>query len=175
MKIISPPAPDEYPSWFAGEIELVHYDDLLRGLKVNFQSTIPFLQNIPDEKLLYRYQPGKWTIKEIWQHVIDVERILSYRALRYARNDATVLSGFNENEYATQSAANNRQWKSIIAEFETVRAATLSLFESFTDEMILLKGTTGKSTMTVRAVGCLILGHEIHHVNTITERYLNNY
>lgn len=171
--IITKPAADEYPEWFAQEIEQVHYNDLLKGLGESLNKTITFLQQLTEEDLVYRYAPGKWSIKQMWQHIIDVERVLSYRALRYARKDETVLTGFDENKYAVVSNADYRNFKDIIREYAVVRDATLELFRSFTEAMFFHRGTAGKSNMTVRSVGYLILGHELHHIRTINERYLN--
>ncbi len=170
---ISKPTPDEYPEWYAGEIEEVPYDELLFGLQDSFDRTLPVLQALTTADLAFRYAPDKWSIREIWQHVIDVERILCYRALRYARQDATVLSGFDEKKYAELSGADGREWAGMLREYGAVRTASIELFKSFTPEMFLYKGTTGRSTATVRAVGYLILGHETHHLKTIRERYLN--
>ena len=170
--IITKPSPDEYPEWFAAEIALVHYNDLIMGLQDSLSKTLTFLNQVTDADLKYRYAPGKWSIKQIWQHVIDVERILSYRALRHARKDETILTAFDENKYAVASNADYRQFKDIIREYAVVRDATVELFRSFTEATFFHRGTAGKSNMTVRSVGYLILGHEIHHVNTIKERYL---
>ncbi|MDO8368401.1 MAG: DinB family protein [Saprospiraceae bacterium] len=170
--IFAKPAPDEYPEWFAAEIEPVHYPELLSGLEDSFQKTITFLRALPEEKLLYRYQPEKWTILEMWQHVIDVERVLCYRALRYARQDVTVLHGFDEKSYAVHSKANQRSWDSILEEYSAQRSATILLFKSFDAEMAMSRGTAGRSQLTVRAVGYLVLGHEMHHLEIIGERYL---
>ncbi|MEP6846470.1 MAG: DinB family protein [Panacibacter sp.] len=170
--IITKPSYDEYPEWYAAEIGLVHYNDLITGLQDSISTTLTFLNQITDSDLEYRYAPGKWSIKQIWQHIIDVERVLSYRALRYARKDETVLTAFDENKYAAASNADYRQFSEIIREYAVVRDATMELFRSFTEAMFLHRGTAGKSNMTVRSVGFLILGHEIHHVQTIKERYL---
>ena len=169
---ITKPGPDEDPEWFAAEIELVHYSDLLGGLEDSFQHTIAFLRALPEEKLLHRYQPDKWTIREMWQHVIDVERVLSYRAMRFARRDSTVLHGFDQNAYAVASKANERDWQDMLQEYSAVRISSMLLFRSFDPEMFMLRGTAGRSQVTVRAVGFLILGHETHHVKSIRERYL---
>jgi DinB superfamily len=172
--VITKPSPDEYPEWFAAEIERVHYNDLIAGLQDSFNKTLSFLHRLSEDDLSFRYAPGKWSIKQIWQHIIDVERVLSYRALRYARKDETVLTGFDENKYAVVSNADYRNFKDIIREYAVVRDSTLELFRSFTEAMFFHRGTAGKSNMTVRSVGYLILGHEIHHVNTINERYLKS-
>ncbi|MBX2889454.1 MAG: DinB family protein [Saprospiraceae bacterium] len=170
---ISRPQRDEYPEWYAEEIERVPHDNLLTGLEDSFQQTIIFLRGLNAEKLLYRYQPEKWTIKEIWQHVIDTERVLSYRAMRFARGDKTVLQGFDQNKYAEVSKANARDWEDILREYSAVRESSLMLFRSFDEEMWMRRGTAGRSEASVRAVGFLILGHETHHVKIIRERYLN--
>jgi hypothetical protein len=169
---ISRPEPDEYPVWFSAEIELVPYDDLMTGLNASLKESLIFLNHFSEQQLLYRYLPGKWTIKEMWQHVIDVERVLSYRALRYARQDPTVLQGFDEKKYAENSRANQRPWKDLLHEFKILRQCTLLMFNSFGPDTAMLRGTTGKSNMSVRALGFLILGHEIHHIKVIKERYL---
>lgn len=145
--IITKPFTNEFPEWFASEINLVHYNDLIGGLFHSLNSTLPYLQQLTTEDICYRYAPRKWTVKQMWQHIIDVERILCYRALRYARQDATVLSGFDENKYAEVSNADERDFISILHEYAIVRNATIGLFRSFTEEMFLYRGTTGRSNM----------------------------
>ncbi len=170
--LITHPAPDEYPEWFAGEIDLVHYPDLITGLNDMQIQTLSLLQNLSEEQLLFRYAEGKWTIKEMWQHVLDVERILSYRALRFARGDKTVLHGFDHDAYAMVSQANQRSWEGMLDEYQDIRRSTIRLFQSFTPEMAMQVGTAGRSVLTARAVGYLVVGHNIHHLETAKERYL---
>jgi len=131
------------------------------------------MKSIPEDKLYYRYDEGKWTIKEILVHIIDDERIYAYRALRFARKDSTELAGFDQENYAVNSGANKRSIESILHEFETVRKATISLFESFTDEALTSSGIANGNKVSVRALGYHIAGHEKHHVNIIRERYLD--
>lgn len=171
--IITKPLPDEYPKWAANEIEAVIYNNLLGGLEDSFNKTFSFLEKLSEKEVAYRYAEGKWSIKQMWQHIIDVERVLAYRALRYARKDETVLQGFDQNKYAEVSNADARNFNDILFEYAVVRKSTIALFNSFTEEIFMLKGTAGKSVMTVRALGYLILGHEIHHMQIIQERYLN--
>ena len=171
--VISKPNPDEYPEWFAGEINPVAYNDLIPDLYISHDITRTFLSSLGDEQLHYRYAEGKWTIKEMWQHVIDVERVLTYRALRWSRNDNNVLHGFDHLAWVHNSNANNRNWQDILDEYSDVRKASTRLFKSFDMGMIMRRGTAGKSTLTVRAVGFLLLGHELHHANTIREKYLD--
>jgi uncharacterized damage-inducible protein DinB len=169
---ITRPDSSEYREWAAAEIEPIPYNDLISGLQASCEASVNAIRDIPEEKLLYRYAPGKWTIKEMWQHIIDTERVLAYRALRYARRDETILSGFDQNQYASVSGANERRWADIIGEYEAVRQATIQLFKSFREDMALYRGQAGRSAMTVRSVGYLIIGHELHHVGFIREHYL---
>lgn len=171
--IVTKPTPDEYPAWAEAEISLVTYNDLIDGLDKSFHSVFQALQDLSAVDLTYRYAEGKWSIKQVWQHVIDVERIFNYRALRYARQDKTILSGFNQNEYNEVSHADGREWEDMLREYTAVRNASIELFRSFTDEMFSYVGQAGKSPMTVRSVGYLIIGHELHHLHIIRERYLN--
>ncbi|MDZ4757090.1 MAG: DinB family protein [Bacteroidota bacterium] len=173
--IITKPLPHEYPEWYAAEIAEVSYDELIQGFKESFCKTFDFLLDLDVEILTYRYEPGKWTIKEMWQHIIDTERILCYRALRYARGDQNVLHPFDENEFAAASNAQDRNWRKMLQEYTVVRNGSIMLFESFDDEMLERMGTAGKSKASVRALGFLILGHEIHHINTINEKYLSSW
>lgn len=170
--IIAKPTPNEYPEWFAAEIQQVPYNDLFAGLKDSNHTTIPLLRSLTAKDLRYRYASGKWSINQMWQHVVDVERILCYRALRFARMDQTILNVFDENKYVEVSKADARDFNDIIHEFTIVRMSTLELFKSFTPAMMLHEGIAGRSKMTVRAVGFLILGHEVHHAKIIKERYL---
>ena len=131
------------------------------------------MKSIANDKLEYRYDKGKWTIKEVIQHLMDAERIFAYRALRIARQDQTPLPGFEQNDYVQPSQANERSLDDLINEFKAIRASTVALFNSFTDKMLLAKGTASNSPVSVRAIGFIIMGHEIHHCQVIKERYLN--
>lgn len=171
--IVRKPSPDEYPAWAEAEISLVQYDDLISGLEQSAENALQLLTNLPPGNLTYRYAEGKWSIKQVWQHVIDVERIFNYRALRYARQDKTILSGFDQNSYNEVSRADDREWQDILREYRAVRTASMELFKSFTEEKFTYVGQAGKSPMTVRSAGYIIIGHEMHHLNIIRERYLS--
>jgi uncharacterized damage-inducible protein DinB len=128
--------------------------------------------SLPEEKLLFRYAAGKWTIKEILQHLVDDERIYAYRALRFARNDETELPGFEQDDYALYSGANGRDIVDILKEFAAVRRATISLFEGFDRAALQRAGVADGKVMSVRAAAYHIAGHELRHLNIIRERYL---
>lgn len=144
----------------------------LNDLASSGEQTITFFRSIPIEKLSFRYAEGKWTIKEIIQHLMDAERIFVYRALRIAREDQIPLAGFEQDDYILPSMANERSIDDLINEFKTIKAATVSLFESFSDHMLVQLGTASNSPVSVRAIAFIIMGHEIHHCEVIKERYL---
>lgn len=146
---------------------------LKEELEISLHSFIRFVQDIPMDKHDYRYAEGKWTIKDIIQHVIDSERIFAYRALRFARNDSTELPGFDENHYAATVNADGRHLKDLLTELSSVRHATLLLFSSFTNEELLRKGMASGYMLSVRALGFCIIGHQNHHMKIFRERYLD--
>ena len=118
------------------------------------------------------YAPNKWTVKGILQHIIDWERILSYRALLFARNEGSVPQGIDEKLLAANMNAEERSIDELIDELKVVRAATKSMFGSFNDEVLQNKGTNWKYEISVLAVGFTIIGHQIHHLKTVEERYV---
>jgi hypothetical protein len=130
------------------------------------------MRAVPEEKLSYRYAEGKWTIKEIMAHLIDDERIYAYRALRFARNDQTELPGFDQDDYAIESAANERSLDDLLEEFAAVRRSTIALFNSFDERVWTRSGVASGNVMSVRAAAYHIAGHELRHLNIIKERYL---
>jgi uncharacterized damage-inducible protein DinB len=173
MKKIEKPSAGEFPPYAIMYIGLLPDDGLiLKHLKDNFQTTRDFVLSLPQEKLTYRYAEGKWTIREVMVHITDDERIYAYRALRFARNDKTELPGFEQDDYALYSGANERNIQDILHEFETVRNATISLFESFTNEAFASVGVANGNKVSVRALAYHIAGHELHHLRIIKERYL---
>src|SRR5690554_3205723 len=162
----------EYTEFYVNYIKLAGEKDLISGLISSFKDTLSFFESIPKDKLEYSYQEGKWTVKDILQHIIDTERIFAYRALRFARQDQTVLPGFEENQYAIRAHANRRTKEELLEEYQTVRQATICLFKSFSKEMFMQIGEASGANMSVRAVGFVTIGHEKHHCRVIKSRYL---
>ena len=117
------------------------------------------------------YEPGKWTVKDIIQHVTDVERILAYRALLFARRNGTIPQGFDQNLFVTNARANDRMIDDLIDELITVRRATKSLYDGLDDQALQAKGISWEHEISVLALGFTIVGHQIHHLNVIQERY----
>lgn len=163
---------NEYSSFQATYIAAISNVELLEELEIALHDFIRFIQNLPMDKFDYRYAEGKWTIKDIIQHIIDTERIFSYRALRISRGDTTPLPGFDENDYAKATNANQRSIQDLLTELSAVRHATLLLFKSFDQEQLLKIGISSGSEVSVRAIGFIIIGHQRHHQKVFEERYL---
>lgn len=142
------------------------------GLRSNLKTAVKFFEAIPPKKRSYAYAEGKWTIRQLLQHIIDAERVFAYRALRFARKDATPLPGFDENIWAAVATAENRKWKDLLEEFVAVRKASILLYESFSTEELLLEGTASNNAINVMALGYIIPGHVNHHIDILNERYL---
>lgn len=163
----------EYSTFNATYIHAVNESvELIEGLEQSIDKMLALIEKLSIEKLEYRYADGKWTIKDIIQHIIDAERIFSYRALRISRNDKTALSGFDENEYVENTNANARDFKGLLQELKLVRQTTVMLFKSFSYEQLLRLGYASNHSVSVRAIGFVILGHQQHHYKVIVERYL---
>jgi uncharacterized damage-inducible protein DinB len=173
MKKIEKPGKGEFPTYASMYIDLIPDDGLvLQHLEENLKIVKYLALSLSLEKLAYRYDKNKWTIPELLVHIIDDERIYAYRALRFARNDQTDLPGFEQDNYALYSNANNRNIGSILEEYETVRKATISLFKNLPDEALLRTGIANRNKVSVRALVYHIAGHELHHLKIIKEKYL---
>lgn len=166
------PSPSTHPAYFQKYIDLVPEEDITTAFRHQSLILTKFLYSINEEKSTHTYAPGKWTIKELMQHIIDTERIFAYRALCFARKDQNSLPGFDENEYAASSNANIRHWKDLADEFLLVRKSTEILFNSFTDEALNYSGIANNNPATTLSMGYTAIGHVYHHINVIKERYM---
>ncbi|NOT52030.1 MAG: DinB family protein [Chitinophagaceae bacterium] len=160
------------PEYYHKYIDQVEGDDITKVFKSQTKSFLKFLDEIPRKKRDYKYAEDKWTIKEVLQHIIDTERVFAYRALCFARKDATPLPSFDENTYAASAKVENRKWKDLVEEFMAVRRSTEIMFNSFDEEQMETSGTASGKSMYVLAVGYIIAGHANHHINITKERYL---
>jgi hypothetical protein len=118
------------------------------------------------------YAPGKWTVKDILQHLIDTERVLTYRALSIARGDKVALPGFDEETFARNTTAQSRSVKDLLEEFDIVRQSSILMFRNMTDGVLLNVGTASEKPISSLALALTVTGHVVHHVNVIRERYL---
>lgn len=164
---------EEYHEYFEKYIQLVNSDtSILDNLENSQKSFDTLLQNVPQEKHNYAYADGKWTLKELIQHIIDTERVFTYRALCFARNDTTSLPGFDQDVFVANDNANERDYSCLIEEMQVLRQSTIHLFKSFSEDALLRVGIASENKISVRALGYLFSGHQIHHLNIVKERYL---
>ena len=162
-----------YPGYFQKYIDLVpDEDNLLTVFFIQTKLIKDFLETITEEKSNHSYAPGKWTIKEMLQHIIDTERIFSFRALCFARGEKASLPGFDESEYAANVDAGKRSWQSLKEEFIMVRQSSEYLFKSFGEEDLEKTGIANNNITSVLSMGLITLGHVYHHKNILVERYL---
>lgn len=172
MKLITSPDPSTLPPFYSGYVSHVREMDVMEALADSNDKTYHLVRLIPEEKGLYRYAPEKWSIKELLCHIMDAERIFAYRALRFARHDETPLPGFEETSYASRANAHTRTILQLADELKRLRATTIDLFASFTPEMLQRKGSANDTVISVINLGYVIAGHETHHRNILSERYL---
>ena len=167
------PKPSEYNSYFQGYVSLVS-GNTFKELKDRYNNQIcKFWKTIPDEKWSYSYAKGKWTLKRVLQHIIDTERIMSYRALCIVRNDKQNLNEFEQDQYAIVDNSINRNFDDIIKEWESLRGSNNLMFESLSKNDLTKSGNIGSKKLSVRAIIYIIFGHALHHINIINEKYLN--
>lgn len=155
-----------------------YFNQLPRGMRLsealdlNSSLLRDALSNMSDSESLYRYAPDKWSIREVIMHLIDCERIFNYRALRFARQDKTNLTGFDQDHYAVHADADAIPLGRLLENFELQRRNTQAMFSSFNAEMMSTKGMANDYELSVKALGFFPLAHETHHVNVLNERYL---
>ena len=166
------PEKGTYPQYYSNYLPLVKEDELIAALGNNQEQLVGFFRAVPKTKEQFSYAPGKWTIRQVLGHLNDTERILGYRALRFAREDGQQPLPFDENKYAASLDLSGRNLSSLIEEFETVRLASISMFRNFDEETLKRSGKTAAGDATVISIGYMICGHAIHHMNVVRERYL---
>ncbi|WP_436517122.1 DinB family protein [Ekhidna sp. To15] len=162
---------EKVPEFYRGYIKSAGSGELVPLLLKSGDDFITFCRRLTEQQGLYKYAPDKWSIKDIILHLIDSERVFAYRAIRFARNDKTELSGFDQNAYVPEANADERTIHNLLSEFTNVRAATVDMFTSFNEEMRQRSGVASGVEMTVEMLGYIISGHLIHHMNIIHERY----
>ncbi|WP_109300483.1 DinB family protein [Aquimarina sp. AU474] len=171
-RTITYPSKNEYPEYAEMYMNYVKKDgSLIEQLNTTLTTTIEFIKSLTQKELDIRYATNKWSVKEVLVHVIDDERIYAYRALTFARNDQTQLPGFEEEHYIKHADIAARPVTSIIEEYRAVRLATIALFNGLSNEALSRIGTANHNKTSVRALGYHILGHELHHISVIKEKY----
>jgi hypothetical protein len=163
---------DLLPPFYKRYAEQVKNFDIGKALHFSIEQMLKTVSTIQEDKGGHRYQPDKWSIKELLCHVIDTERIFAYRALSFARNEKNSLPGFEENDYAPEANANARSLSQIVEEMKNLRVSSIDLYKSFTAEMIDRKGLANGLEISVKNQMYLIAGHMLHHLQILMERYL---
>src|SRR5690606_16471280 len=161
----------DYPEYYQTYLDQLPVDTLINTLLSQRDHTIEFLSSITEDDLNTFYAPGKWTVAQVLQHMLDTERIFQYRALCIARKDKTSLPGFDQDDYVPASQANERNLRGFIEEYITLRDSGISLFKSFSEDMLQETGVSNGSGLTTAAAGFIIAGHEKHHLNLFKSNY----
>lgn len=168
-------SPDRVPAFYQGYVARVSHYELLEALEVSSDETARLLSQIPETLGTFAYAPGKWTLKEVLQHMMDAERVFAFRALTFARNDKTHLPPFDENAYVPESNAHAVSLTEMSGALERLRMSTLDLFRSLTPEMLKRRGVANNTEVSVEGIGYIIAGHESHHRSILIERYLKKW
>ena len=171
--MIGRPNADEHDPYYGKYIAHVPDGDLVSGLRNQLIEVVELLRGLPADKADFAYAPGKWTVKEVVGHMMDVERVMAYRALRFARNDKTDLPGFDENQWAADASFRERTLDDLVEELEAVRGATIHFAKHLNTEEQTRRGKANGKEISVRALMYIIAGHERHHVALLRERYLS--
>ena len=166
------PTADEYAPYYEKYIAKVRDGEILEILAEQSDALRGLFARVPEDHGHFAYAPGKWTLNESLQHVVDTERVFGYRALRIARGDTTPLPGFEQNDWVPLSGANARPLPAIVKEFVTVRAATVALFGGLPNESWDRRGTASGFSVSVRALAFKCAGHALHHEGIFREKYL---
>lgn len=167
------PRPGDYLDYYGKYVQLVREGDIVETVRAQLSETLQLFGEITEERAGHRYAEGKWSIRQVITHLCDVERVMSYRALTFARGDTTELPGFEENDWAEAAGSDERSLSSLIDELTAVRASTIALFDGFAADAWSRTGKANRAQVTVRALAWIIAGHELHHCNIIRDRYLS--
>jgi len=166
------PTPAEYPPYYEQYISKVSSTkDILAQLKKQETLVLDLISSLSDEQLIYAYDEGKWTIAELLNHLIDTERIFTYRALSIARGEEGSLPGYNHDAYVQTSFANAKSKMQLKEEYETNRKSTIALFRGFENERVDIMGEANGLKISVRSILYIIAGHEVHHLQVLKEKY----
>ncbi len=166
------PEANEYAPYYGKYIELVPDGDIAATLQTQGEQTLALLCTLTEAQGSHAYAPGKWTIKQLLGHVIDTERIFSYRTLCIGRNDKTPLPGFEQDDYVASADFNARSLASLLDEFAAVRQSTVQLCRHFNAEEWQRRGTASEKEISAWALAHIIAGHELYHVGILKTRYL---
>ena len=170
---LTKPGSDEYAPYYQKYVALLTDADVVATLGHQLDATRALLDGIDEAQAGSRYAPEKWSIKELVGHLIDTERVFAYRAMRFARNDQTPASGFEQDDYVLNGDFDSRTLADLAEEFEHLRRSNIHFFQALSEEAWERRGTANDSQVSVRALAYIIAGHEAHHVQILKTRYLS--
>lgn len=168
------PARTEAAEYYFTYIDQVPAGDICELLDAQTRTVRDLLLGVSEQQSLHRYAPGKWSIRDVVNHVSDTERLFVYRAFWFARGFETPLPNFDQDIAVSAAHADERSWSSLVDEFQAVRAGTASFFRSLQAEAWSRRGVASDNPVTVRALAYIAVGHVTHHVNILRERYLRS-
>lgn len=171
LALMNPPDPNEYNPYYGRYVSLVQDDDIIDMLGSQPTRIQDLLKGVPEEKGKYRYEDGKWSVKELLGHLLDGERIFAYRVLRISRGDETPIEGFEQDGYIENANSDDRSFAELLEEFTLLRRANMLLFNNLDDAGWARTGTASDSKVSVRALAYIMAGHIEHHLVILKERY----
>lgn len=165
------PAINKVPSFYQRYVESVENENIVENLEAGRLDLLSLYESISEQSANYAYAPDKWTIKQILMHLIDTERVMSYRAMRFARKDETALPSFDQDVFVNNTNPDLYKIEDLVAEYKAVRQSTILLFKNMPEANLLYSGTASGHTISVLTLAFIIAGHEKHHLAVIRERY----
>ena len=166
------PAANEAAPYYFTYIDRIQDQNIVHALEAQLDEIMPLLHRISEEKSLHRYAPGKWSIRELWSHVNDAERVFVYRALWFARGFTSALPSFDQEIAAPAARCDDVAWASYAEEFREIRMSTISFFRNLPEDAWMRSGMASEKQFTVRALAYIVAGHTAHHAAVLREKYL---
>ena len=170
--VVARPQADEYAAYYEKYVSLVPDGNIVELLEQQLEKSLAVFGGLSEEQGNYRYAPDKWSVKELLGHISDTERIFAYRLLRFARNDKNALAGFEQDEYIANAGFDSCRLSDLVKEFEFVRRSSIALLRHLPQAAWLRQGVASENPVSVRALAYMLAGHELHHLNVLSERYL---
>ncbi|MCB0733844.1 MAG: DinB family protein [Flavobacteriales bacterium] len=167
------PLAESIPVYYRPYLEGVQSQQVMDALQEELEGFQKLFGKLTAAQLNFSYGPDKWTMRQLWLHLMDTERVMSYRAMRFARGDRTELPGFEQDDYVLAPGLTDRSRKSLMDEWNAVRESTLTLFKSLNADELKREGIANGYVMSVNALGFIIAGHMIHHLKVVRDRYIN--